>query len=93
MITESPVGILLAATLTPLVWFSPASAQEADPPPAQTVTKFCGVIEEDYEPFTDVEGNAFLDSIECAAYAGIAQGGPDKQPTDHYGPRLLATRD
>jgi hypothetical protein len=69
------------------------AAGEATPQPAQSTADFCAGVPADYEPFRDIGGNTFKDTIECVAAAGIARGGPDGMSQDRYGPALGVSRD
>ncbi len=64
------------------------------PPPgvARAVDTFCAAVGTDFQPFTDISGNTFEPVIECAAYTGVARGGPAGLSQDRYGPRLTTNR-
>ena len=73
---------------------SPALAGgQHTPPPARSVDRFCVNVPEGSQPFTDVEGDTFEDSIECLAATGITNGGPGNLRDDQYGPGLTVQRD
>jgi hypothetical protein len=73
---------------------SPAlAAGEETPPPARSVDRFCVGLAPGYQPFTDVRGDTFEDSIECLADVGITRGAPGNLPADRYGPSLTVRRD
>jgi hypothetical protein len=91
--THRRIGIA-AGTAAWLAMSAPSAlaAGPSDPPPPLSVGELCQAIKDGYEPFNDINGNHFRDSIECAAYAEVAQGGPGREPSDHYGPAAVATR-
>lgn len=91
-----PIAAIVAvAGLTALLSFAgPAlAAGEETPPPARSIDRFCSNVPEDYQPFTDVQGDTFEDSIECLAAAEVTSGGPGNLPDDQYGPALTVRRD
>jgi hypothetical protein len=75
------------STLT--LWLSFEQPVLPAPRPAD---RFCAAVGADYEPFTDINGNTFKPVIECAAFAGLARGGPGGLSADRYGPTLLTNR-
>ncbi len=87
--------IAIGAGLTALLWSAvPAfAAGEQTPTPARSIDRFCANAPEENQPFTDVEGDTFEDSIECLAAVGITRGGPGSLPDDQYGPALTVRRD
>jgi hypothetical protein len=66
--------------------------QPAATPAARSTEGFCAAVGADYEPFSDISGNTFAPVIECAAFAGLARGGPAGLGADRYGPGLLTNR-
>ncbi len=91
-----PIAAISAgAGMTALLWSAGAAlaAGEETPPPARSIDRFCANVSEDYQPFTDVQGDTFEDSIECLATTGVASGGPGNLPDDQYGPALTVRRD
>ena len=94
---RSPLTALSAgAGLTALLSLTaPAAfaAGEQTPPPARTIDRFCANVPEDYQPFTDVQGDTFEASIECLAATGITSGGPGELRNDQYGSALGVRRD
>jgi hypothetical protein len=96
-----PLGILPIAALSAgagltavLSFAGPAlAAGEQTPPPARSIDRFCANVPQDFQPFTDVQGDTFEDHIECLAAAGVTNGGPGNLPDDQYGPALTVRRD
>jgi hypothetical protein len=81
------------ALFTPMLSIGVAHADgEATPPPSQSFADFCQEVPADFNPFTDIDGNMFQSAIECLAFTGVTQGGPQGQPSDTYGPGLLVDR-
>ena len=83
------------AIVLPLLPFAalPAFAEgEATPPPSQPFAELCANVPDDYEPFTDVNGNTFKGEVECLAFARVTKGGPGDLPDDQYGPDIEVTR-
>jgi hypothetical protein len=76
------------STLT--LWLS--YEQPALPPAPRSTGTFCAAVAADYQPFSDIGGNTFEPVIECAAFAGLARGGPAGLSADRYGPGLLTNR-
>lgn len=92
--TRTIAALTGGAVLFPLLLLAvPAhAAGESTPPPAQPEAAFCQVPA-GYQPFTDISGNTFEQTIECLAFAEITRGGPGGMSSDRYGPRLEVTRD
>jgi beta-glucosidase len=89
-----PIAALSAGAVLALSFAGPAlAAGEQTPPPARSIDRFCVNVPEDYQPFTDVQGDMFEASIECLAAAGVTSGGPGDLPDDQYGPALTVRRD
>ena len=71
--------------------YEPAAPSPA-PPTARPTEAFCAAVEPDYEPFRDITRSPFAAPIECAAFSGIARGGPSGLDPDQYGPGLTTSR-
>lgn len=92
--TRTLVALAVGALTAPLLSLSPAyAAGEATPPPAQSTADFCAAVPADYEPFVDIDGNVFRDTIECIAFAGITRGGAGGRPQNEYAPAAAVPRD
>jgi hypothetical protein len=76
------------STLT--LWLS--YEQPAAAPAPRSTDAFCAAVGAEYQPFSDIGGNTFEPVIECAAFAGLASGGPAGLGADRYGPGLLTNR-
>lgn len=70
----------------------PRTVTPPEPADARSIETFCEAVSADFQPFSDIRGNTFEPVIECAAYTGIATGGPAGQSQDRYGPSLTTNR-
>lgn len=87
-------SLAVGALSAPLALAAPAhAAGEATPPPARSTEAFCAGVPADYEPFSDIGGNAFHGPIECLALAGVVRGGAGGAPQDQYSPARVVPRD
>lgn len=86
------VATAIAATVIPLT-ASPAAAVPPDPPTPRGIQEFCQKVSDDYQPFSDIEGNAFSFNIRCLAAAEITRGAPGNMRADQHGPGLRVRRD
>ena len=84
-----------SALLVPLLSLGTTAfaAGEATPPPPQSTAQLCRNVPAGYQPFTDIAGNTFEQTIECLAFAAVTRGGPGSLPPSQYGPALTVSRD
>jgi hypothetical protein len=84
------VALATGALTLPFLAVPAAHAVAPEPPAQQPISTFCDAVPDDYDPFTDDDGNFFVDAIECVAYAKVTTGLSGGR---QYGPGLSVQRD